>query len=94
METPSELRQMFGLPTMKKELAESIGLQFDEFIVDVVLPVSVKKKYKARGKSWTSEENPQKSRWRCLDCGMESNITGIVRHHRAKGHIGKQRVLL
>ena len=92
METPEELRAMFGLPSMSKDVADSIGLEFDEFI-EVELPVKQKRQYKSRGRSFTSEENnPQKARWRCLGCDMESNITGILRHQKVSGHKGKQRV--
>ena len=106
METPSELRQIFGLPSMPKEVAESIGLEFDEFIEDVALPVRPKSRtmlkremmgkdtpYKARGKSFACEENnPANQRWKCLQCGLESNPSGISKHQRVQGHTGKQRV--
>tara|TARA_B100000131_G_scaffold313663_1_gene349336 strand:- start:635 stop:859 length:225 start_codon:yes stop_codon:yes gene_type:complete len=49
---------------------------------------------KARGRSFTSEDNPQHQRWVCIACGMESNIGGIIRHHKKSGHIGKQRARL
>ena len=61
--------------------------------IEQIFDVDFDKK-KPRGRSWTSEDNPQKHRWRCLECDMESNITGILRHQKSKGHIGKQRLLL
>ena len=67
----------------------NILMDLDE-IFNVTLPV----KYKARGKSFTSEDNPQKVRWKCAMCDMESNIGGIIRHHKKSGHIGKQRAEL
>ena len=105
MEQHNELREMFGLPRMPKEVADSIGLEFDDFIDDVALPMRPRRTkqllkrekmgkmepHKPRGISFTSENNPQQERWICLQCDMESNITGILRHHRTSGHIGKQR---
>ena len=61
--------------------------------IEEIFDVDFDKK-KPRGRSWTSEQNPQLARWRCLECDMESNITGILRHQKSKGHIGKQRILL
>ena len=106
METPNELRQLFGLPSMPKDVADSIGLEFDEFIEDVALPIRPKRNkllkrermgktdpYKSRGISFTSEDsNPNKQRWKCLQCGLESNPSGISKHQRVQGHKGKQRV--
>ena len=48
-------------------------------------------KMKPRGRSFTSESNPQHVRWLCVECHMESSISGILRHHRYSGHVGKQR---
>ena len=89
MDNEKELRAMFGLPEMKRQVADNIGLEIDEFI-DVELPV--KRKYKPRGKSWTSEDNPQYSRWKCLECGMITNASCLSRHQRVQSHKGKQRV--
>lgn len=90
MDNEKELRAMFSLPAMNKQVADSIGLEFDEFI-DVELPV--KRQYKPRGIAFSREaDNPQKARWKCLGCDMESNITGILRHQKASGHVGKQQV--
>tara|TARA_B100000287_G_scaffold131629_1_gene123733 strand:- start:845 stop:1042 length:198 start_codon:yes stop_codon:yes gene_type:complete len=58
--------------------------------IEEIFDVDFSKK-KPRGRSFTSEDNPQFERWVCLQCGMESNIGGILRHHKKSGHIGKQR---
>ena len=62
--------------------------------IEDVLEVDLPSKMAPRGKSFTSEHNPQTARWRCLRCDMESNLTGILRHQKKSGHIGKQRLLL
>lgn len=62
--------------------------------IEDILDIDLPKKMASRGRSFTSENNPQQERWVCLQCEMESNITGILRHQRTKGHIGKQRLLL
>ena len=90
MDNEKELRAMFGLPEMSSKVADSIGLEFDEFI-DVELPV--KRQYKPRGRAFSREsDNPQKARWKCLQCDMESSISGIIKHHKYSGHVGKQRI--
>ena len=61
--------------------------------IEDIFDVEFSKK-RPRGKSWTSEDNPQHARWKCLVCDMESSISGIIKHHKHSGHIGKQRVLL
>ena len=48
-------------------------------------------KMKPRGRSFTSESNPQHVRWLCVECHMESSISGILKHQRFSGHVGKQR---
>ena len=109
MEQHNELRKLFDLPSMPKEVADSIGLEFDDFIDDVSLPIrkaSRPKKllkreqegklqpHKKRGIPFESGEgNPAKQRWRCLECFMESNMGGIVNHQNVSGHKGKQRCL-
>ena len=59
--------------------------------IEDIFDLEIDKK-KPRGISFTSENNPQQLRWVCLACGMESNLNGILRHHKHSGHIGKQRL--
>jgi len=59
--------------------------------IEEIFDVSFTKK-KPRGRSFTSEGNPQSYRWKCAMCDMESNVGGILRHHKKSGHIGKQRI--
>ena len=112
MNQHEELRKMFDLPSMNRDIAESIGLEFDDFIEDVTLPVRGKLTTKPKKKLLVREQqgnykphrgrgipfakgdpnNPQKARWRCLECDMVSNIGGIMRHQKNHGHTGKQRV--
>ena len=61
--------------------------------IDDIFDVEFEKK-KPRGRAWTSENNGNNIRWKCLECGMESNIGGIGNHQKKSGHIGKQRILL
>ena len=56
-----------------------------------ILDVEFEKK-KPRGRSFTSENNPTNTRWKCAMCDMESNIGGIANHQKKSGHIGKQRL--
>ena len=62
--------------------------------IEEILDVELPSKMAVRGRPFTRENNPQSVRWKCLDCNLESNLTGIIRHQNAKGHIGKQRLLL
>lgn len=48
MNQHEELRKMFELPSMPRDVAESIGLEFDDFIEDVVLPIQSKIKPKKK----------------------------------------------
>ena len=59
--------------------------------IEEIFDVDFDKK-KPRGRSWTSEDNPTFTRWKCAMCEMESNASGIIRHHKKSGHIGKQRL--
>ncbi len=58
--------------------------------IEDIFEVQFEKK-KARGRAFTSENNPQQERWVCATCRMESNLNGVLRHHKQSGHIGKQR---
>ena len=92
MDQDTELRQMFGIahPGVYASISDNNDIDL-EGILDVELPK--KKKMKSRGRPFTSEENnPQKARWKCLECDMESNLTGVMRHQRVSGHVGKQQV--
>ena len=91
MDNDKELRQIFNLPSMPKDIADSMGLDIEEYL-DVELPS--KKKYKPRGIAFSREaDNPQKARWTCLECGMVSSISGIVKHQKNRpDHKGKQQV--
>ena len=78
MDQDTELRQMFGIahPGVYASISDNNDIDL-EGILDVELPK--KKKMKSRGRPFTSEENnPQKARWKCLECDMESNLTGVM----------------
>lgn len=45
---------------------------------------------KQRGKNGAKGQHSQ--RWRCLDCGLESTPTGVIRHSKSKGHTNIQRI--
>ena len=94
MDQDTELRQIFGIahPDVFASIAKNNDVDI-EGILGVELPVKQKRQYKSRGRPFTSEENnPQKARWKCLECDMESNLTGVMRHQRVSGHVGKQQV--
>ena len=94
MDQDTELREMFAIahPNVYASVSDNNDVDLDG-ILGVELPKKKKKNMKPRGRPFTSEgNNPQKSRWRCLECDMESNLTGILRHQRISGHKGKQQV--
>jgi len=68
---------------MKKPMLHAI-----EDLLDVTLQPP---KMKPRGQMFSTEDNPQKIRWRCVECHMESNVSGIIKHQKSTSHVGKQR---
>ena len=102
MESHDEIREMFSLPRMPRELGDDIGLKEFEDYLSVELPVKGKLKreqlgkhtpYKPRGISFTSEaDNPNYQKWKCLECGKISSAPGLGYHQNKSGHKGKQRV--
>ena len=59
-----------------------------EDLLDVTLQPP---KMKPRGQMFSTENNPQHARWRCVECHLESSVSGILKHQRFSGHVGKQR---
>ena len=92
MDNEKELRRMFDLPITNPDVYASIKSDNDSLdgILGVDLP---SKEYKPRGKAFAEGyANPTYEKWRCVQCDLRSNYSGVVRHQKSKGHVGKQRV--